>query len=1082
MFLSLTSALTAADRAKLVLHVDGSSGTFAVSDATAPSASFTYEWTGTGLDWSSETSVTLRLRDGSNTAPVFADASATREVPENSGPGTDVGAVVTATDADSDTLTYSLEGTDAASFAIDSGTGQIKTVTGVTYDHEATQNSYAVTVKADDGNGGSDTIDVAITLLDDDTEKSATPAKPALAPVAGSSTSLTATWTKPGLNGGPEITGYKVQYRQGSGNWQNFPHGDTALTTTITGLMAETEYQVRVQAENGEGDSDWSEPSDAVTPTEVTGLPPGDTTVVVASAPQSGDTYRLYETILFTVTFSEPVRVTPGRLRLKVGLDNPGGASGSTVEAVFSGLSQSQRPTADTPQARRARHMHFEYKVQLFDRDANGVSIRANALRLGSGARIRTEDGVDAELDHAAVGPLSDHKVDGSADVPMIERIEVVSTPRLWSRGAREADTYGEGENIRIEVQFDQPVHVEGEPTMALEVGNPCESVCEARYESGSGTDTLVFAYLVLANEIDRNGIAIPADPIEVVYGDSIRNDADQEAHLSFRREGTQRDHKVDGSRTAAPHLSVEDAEAHEADGEMAFTVRLEPHGLGIVTVDYETRDGSAQAGEDYTETSGTLRFNPLETERTVTVPIIDDAHEDDGETFTLRLSNADGARLRDGDRAARGTIRNSDPKALSASFPASAFASASHSGADDRPQAVVAFSEAVAAFAADTPSVSVTGGRVASVQPHAEDGLENAWVFFLVPDGDGDVTFALVADAACAAGGICTAGGTALAEVPAAATIPGPGGPAEPEGPPLTATFEDVPEAHDGESAFRFRVAFSEPIAISFRSLREDAFETTGGRVTRGTRVDGRKDLFEITVEPDGDGELTIALPAGRDCAVSGAICTWGPPRKRLTNTPTATVAGPAAAPLTASFEGVPSAHDGQTAFHAQDGVQRPAQHDERPAVAGGRRGGDRGPGDGGRAGEPAQGPVAADGRAGLAGGRDGDGRGRGGLRHSGGGLHVGRPGAVEHHLGDGAGAGGHRGGGCARGGGRLRGAGLRGDAQPRGEPRVDGGLRHVGRQRAGGRRLHGGERDADVPGGRIVADDRGRGARRRA
>ena len=508
--------------------------------------------------------------------------------------------------------------------------------------------------------------------------------------------------------------------------------------------------------------------------------------------------------------------------------------------------------------------------------------------------------------------------------VPVIERIRVVSTPRLVSRGGREPDTYGEGENIRIEVRFNQPVHVEGEPTFALKVGDPCESVCEARYESGSGTDTLVFAYLVLEVEIDRNGIAIPANPIEVVYGDSIRSDTDHEAQLSYRREGTQSGHKVDGSRASAAHLSVEDAEAHEADGEMEFTVRLEPHGLGIVTVDYATRDGSgdtgAKAGLDYTETRGTLRFNPLETERTVSVPITDDAHEDDGETFTLRLSNPDGAKLRSGDREATGTIRNSDPEALSASFPASAFASSSHSGADDRPQAVVAFSEPVAAFAADTPSVSVTGATVASVQPHAEDGLENAWVFFLVPDGAGDVTFALVADAACAAGGICTAGGKALTEVPAAATIPGPGGPEEPEGPPLSAAFEGVPAAHDGESAFRFRVTFSEPIAISFRSLREDAFQVAGGRVTRGTRVDRRKDLFEITVEPDGDGEVAISLPAGRECSVSGAICTWGPPRKPLTNTPTTTVAGPAEetgpAPLTASFVDVPSEHDGASAF----------------------------------------------------------------------------------------------------------------------------------------------------------------------
>ena len=79
-----------------------------------------------------------------------------------------------------------------------------------------------------------------------------------------------------------------------------------------------------------------------------------------------------------------------------------------------------------------------------------------------------------------------------------------------------------------------------------------------------------------------------------------------------------------------------------------------------------------------------------------------------------------------------------------------------------------------------------------------------------------------------------------------------------------LTASFEVMPEAHDGESAFRFRLAFSEPIAISFRSLREDAFAVTGGRVTRGKRVDGRKDLFEITVEPDGAGR-------GGDLAAGG-------------------------------------------------------------------------------------------------------------------------------------------------------------------------------------------------------------------
>ena len=46
---------------------------------------------------------------------------------------------------------------------------------------------------------------------------------------------------------------------------------------------------------------------------------------------------------------------------------------------------------------------------------------------------------------------------------------------------------------------------------------------------------------------------------------------------------------------------------------------------------------------------------------------------------------------------------------------------------------------------------------------------------------------------------------------------------------PDLTASFVGVPAAHDGESAFTFRVAFSKDIGISFKALCEDAFAVTG-------------------------------------------------------------------------------------------------------------------------------------------------------------------------------------------------------------------------------------------------------------
>ena len=116
--------------------------------------------------------------------------------------------------------------------------------------------------------------------------------------------------------------------------------------------------------------------------------------------------------------------------------------------------------------------------------------------------------------------------------------------------------------------------------------------------------------------------------------------------------------------------LSVADAEAREGPGvTLDFAVTLNRAASGTVTVDYATADGTATAGADYTATSGKLTFDPGETEKTVNVPVLDDAHDDTGETLTLTLSNASGARIRDGE--ATGTIENSDaiPKAWLARF-----------------------------------------------------------------------------------------------------------------------------------------------------------------------------------------------------------------------------------------------------------------------------------------------------------------------------------------------------------------------------------------------------------------------------
>ena len=90
-----------------------------------------------------------------------------------------------------------------------------------------------------------------------------------------------------------------------------------------------------------------------------------------------------------------------------------------------------------------------------------------------------------------------------------------------------------------------------------------------------------------------------------------------------------------------------------------------------------------------------------------------------------------------------------------------------------------------------------------------------------------------------------------------------------------LTAALEDIPANHDGSSAFTFRIAFSEEVNISPQSMRDHALVVTGGTVTDARRVDGRKDLWELTVEPAGTGPVSILVPQDRACTETGALCT---------------------------------------------------------------------------------------------------------------------------------------------------------------------------------------------------------------
>ena len=133
---------------------------------------------------------------------------------------------------------------------------------------------------------------------------------------------------------------------------------------------------------------------------------------------------------------------------------------------------------------------------------------------------------------------------------------------------------------------------------------------------------------------------------------------------------------RIDRTIEGPPGLSVADARVYEAAGATVdFAVTLGRASAETVTVDYATSDGpspdGAAAGQDYRSTSGTLTFLAGETAKTVSVPVLDDGHDEGEETFLLTLSNPTGGNAWLKDATAVGTIENSDamPRAWLARF-----------------------------------------------------------------------------------------------------------------------------------------------------------------------------------------------------------------------------------------------------------------------------------------------------------------------------------------------------------------------------------------------------------------------------
>ena len=245
----------------------------------------------------------------------------------------------------------------------------------------------------------------------------------------------------------------------------------------------------------------------------------------ITSTPAFGSTYRLGEVVEVTLSFTRVVYVTgePG-LTLQVG---------------------TQRYDARYLRGSGSNRLVFAYTVASGDLDEDGLSVNPGRIRIQGNSEVSDRRGPRSIWSHPSLLDDPAHKVSGKP-LPALTRLAVVSDP-----GDDEA--YSTGDVIEVEALFSSVVEVAGSPTLDIQVG---ESSRPAVYQSGSGTDRLLFAYRVQVSDRDENGIAIAAG-VRIDPPAAITEPGGTPANLASAGLADQSGHRVDGEGTAITSLRI---------------------------------------------------------------------------------------------------------------------------------------------------------------------------------------------------------------------------------------------------------------------------------------------------------------------------------------------------------------------------------------------------------------------------------------------------------------------------------------------------------------------------------------------
>ena len=327
----------------------------------------------------------------------------------------------------------------------------------------------------------------------------------------------------------------------------------------------------------------------------------------------------------------------------------------------------------------------------------------------------------------------------------------------------------------------------------------------------------------------------------------------------------------------------------------IAFPVTMHPlpTGSDYVTMSYGSRGYTAQSGHDYWNGQGSVRFDSSSNHtQIVKLRVIDDGVEDSGETFSFFIY-----RCRDQhdescdhlfvDDYVNGVIYNTEESAEIAKLKVSDVTVTEGEGATveftvslNAPVTAAVYFDYTTEDGTAEDGTDYTGG---SGTAFIGNGDTSVTISVPISNDDvwtGDRSFTLkINDAVYAA----------ISDDSGKATIK------DDEPQPLIARFTNIPSGNHGQNSFQFNIRFNQDVATQYLVMQNDAMTVTNGHITRAERIDGQRDFWGITVQPDSGADVTVHLPATTDCSATGAVCTGGDQPQALSNSVTQTFVGTA-------------------------------------------------------------------------------------------------------------------------------------------------------------------------------------------